>query len=647
MLRLSLLVAALLCAVAFPAAAQSRRGEMRGAWMGEGYGRDWPSIMRSLKDNGFNALFPNLSTGGAAFYPSKVLPAARGAQPGRDELAEAVKAAKEHGIELHVWRINWVLLHCPDDLLASYEKDGRLMRNSKGQLAREDPSSDLKVDWLCPSHPENRKLEKESMLELVRSYDIAGIHFDYMRYPGPDYCYCDHCQDQFQKDTGAKIARWPEDVVEGGAYADRYADWRRQLQTSLVVEISQAAHHIKPDIFVSLAAFPDPDWARTGVFQDWPAWVQAGALEFICFMNYTLDNAQLGHWLGVQRKLIHSTIPVYAGLGSFLMQDPSTLIEQVEISRNEGADGFLAFAYYSGDLDKWFPALRATVTAAEPDPMPHGGPPAMFSFSGPALAKPASLDKVLAGSQLEVEMVVGAPPPSTPAEPESEGAEQVASVLRRATEARTPVPTYEPPLSVITDTQPKPRISGRVVAETPSGAALVPLGAFDADLGIKRALRFLAPQGPFRIAVYGEIGEPTGKKHEFVVRSPLLVGVEAETMAQTPEAMHAELDRLLAEACAQLDAAKVPGLTGTIELHITGPGGGDWWLRLKDGSCEYGAGGIESPDVSFTASAEEALAVARGEADLFSLRSSGQVIITGSVELLEKMMSALGYAPGL
>ena len=37
-------------------------------------------------------------------------------------------------------------------------------------------------DWLCPSQEVNRKLELDTMLEMVKKYDVDGVHFDYMRY---------------------------------------------------------------------------------------------------------------------------------------------------------------------------------------------------------------------------------------------------------------------------------------------------------------------------------------------------------------------------------------------------------------------------------------------------------------------------------
>ena len=663
MLRAALLVSVAVLLFSLPAAAQSRTGELRGAWMGEGYGRDWPAIMKSLQDNGFNALFPNMCTGGAAFYPSKVLPVAPGATPGRDEMAEAVKAAKQFGIELHVWRINWVLFHCPAEVLARYEKEGRLMRNPEGKLAREDPSisSDFTVDYLCPSHPANRKLEKDAMLELVRNYDIAGIHFDYMRYPTPDYCYCDHCRAEFEKALGKKVEHWPQDAVEGGPLFERYADWRRSLQTSLVSEISEEAHRIKPGIKVSLAAWPDVNVARNWVLQDWPAWVQAGALDFICFMDYTLDSNQLAEWLTSHRKLIHGQIPVYAGLGSFLMKEAVTLIEQIRLSREEGADGFLAFAYYSGDLDKWLPELRRGVTAADPDPMPHTGPPASFAFSGPATAKPASGEKVLAGQQLQAEVTIGTPPSDTAEEQDTSGAAQAAAVLRQTTETRKPTETYDHPPEIIPSLEETPRLSGRVVVEAPAGDVLARLAVFDSDLGIKRTVTFLAPEGRFRIAAYGAESFD-GKKRDFVVRGPLLVGVKAEELAPTaslpapgevtepaPQASaepQGEVDMLLAGVASELNASDLSGLEGCLRIDLTGEGGKEWWLRIRDGRCEWGMGMVESATATVSSSVKDALAVASGEADAYALWNAGRITITGDTSYVKRIADILGINTG-
>ena len=44
------------------------------------------------------------------------------------------------------------------------------------------------------------------MLEVARKYPVDGLHFDYIRYPGRDKCYCDGCRERFE----AEIARYEE-----------------------------------------------------------------------------------------------------------------------------------------------------------------------------------------------------------------------------------------------------------------------------------------------------------------------------------------------------------------------------------------------------------------------------------------------------
>jgi len=517
---------ALCAAFVVPAFAQSRRAEMRGAWMSDGYNRDWPAVMSSLRDNGFNALFPNLCVGAMAYYPSKVLTPAPGGTPGRDELAEAVKAAKRYGIELHLWRINWALWGVPKDALAKLEAAGRLQRSAKGQLGRDDP--DVTVDWLCPSNAENRKLEKDAMVEAVRNYDIAGIQFDYMRFPNGNYCYCDNCKSEFQKSAKVTVARWPEDVQQGGAYYDQWQSWRRGLITGLATEISQECHRIKPQIFVSLAAWADLNDAYNSVAQEWPLWVKKGILDFVCPMDYTKSRDDLANnQLPGQLDQVRGAIPLYAGLGAFLMDSAGQLVDQIQAARDSGADGFIAFAYFSGNLEKWLPELHRSVTASDPYPLPHWSSRPQFTFSGPAAgtAKGETPPKtVAAGQQLQVGVTIG-PPSAVVSAEERESAEQAAAVLRQATGDRASVGGYQPGLPQSPVTEEAPRTSGRIVAETPSGATLAVMGAFEGEMGVPRTFRVIAPEGPFRVAIYGTAPYGAGKR-DFVARSILMTGVK-------------------------------------------------------------------------------------------------------------------------
>ena len=161
---------------------QPTRGyELRAAWIHTAYGVadwGWDRTIKVLADNGFNAIFPNMLWAGLAHYPSEVLPLAPEVAEKGDQIAEAVKACRKYGVELHVWKVNHNLLHAPAEFMDRLRAEGRLQRSAEGE----------EVPWLCPSHPDNFALERDSMLEVVRKYPVDGIHFDYIRYPGSGAC---------------------------------------------------------------------------------------------------------------------------------------------------------------------------------------------------------------------------------------------------------------------------------------------------------------------------------------------------------------------------------------------------------------------------------------------------------------------------
>ena len=626
----------LIIGLALPAAAQSRRGELRGVWVDAGRTRDWPAVVKSLEENGFNALFANFSTGAVADYPSEVLEPRDPSHAAQDELARAVQVAGEHGIELHVWRIDWALYGASQELMTKLEAADRLQRNHRGQLGREDPA--VGVDWLCPSHPENGKLEKDAVLELVRRYDVAGVQLDYMRFPGHGYCFCDRCRKRFEQDVGVEAEQWPDDVLEGGALADRWMEWRRQLLTEHAGEVANAVHAARADCYVSLAAWPELEAGRESYGQDWVTWVHEGVVDFVCPMDYTETADEVARLVREQVKATRGEVPLYAGLGAYKLKSSWSLIQQVKAARNGGADGFVLFAYGVGDLTEWLPDLRATVTAADPDPAPHWSPPARFAFSGPAFQPPAESVRVVAGARLETEIAVGWR--RQPAEGEEPGAAEAGVMLRRMIDPRKPVSSYDDDFVIADELGDDERIGGRLLAETPSGRALLSLGAFDTDSQFERTLRFPAPQGPFRIAVYGSV-KSGSETRDYVARGPLLVGTDEEQLRA--EAIRSELDRFMANACGRPEIAQLSGLSATIQVKGTGPGGGQWWLRFLNGECAAGAGAAEKPDITFTASAEDLLALARGEAEPRLLSEAGRLRASGDEELLRRVAEILGH----
>ncbi|MCG3181529.1 MAG: hypothetical protein BIFFINMI_03925 [Phycisphaerae bacterium] len=333
-----------LAAQAWATSIPPKPGETRAVWCHSPTGvagLTWEQAMAKLEDAGFDAIIVNMLWGGSTAYPSKVLPRAPGFTG--DVLADCLAAAAKHHIAVHVWKVNWNLAWtCPPDFRRKLRAAGRLQVGPRGEP----------IDWLCPSNDENQKLELDSILELVRNYDIAGFHFDYIRYPGGEGCFCPTCRRNFEQRIGHAVAHWPDDATDGPLRA-QWLDFRRDNITRLVRAVAEETRRIKPGGQLQLSAAVFRNWQtdRDSVGQDWKLWGDRGWLDFVCPMQYTDSLAMFTAWTKTNRSLMQGHARLLTGIGSTLGLSPDGTLEQVIESRRGGADGFVLFNYSPELLD--------------------------------------------------------------------------------------------------------------------------------------------------------------------------------------------------------------------------------------------------------------------------------------------------------
>ncbi len=93
--------------------------------------------------------------------------------------------------------------------------------------------------------------------------------------------------------------------------------------------------------------------------------------------------------------------------------------------------------------------------------------------------------------------------------------------------------------------------------------------------------------------------------------------------------MVADLLDLPAPGVAKTETIGKEALSGTVQLHLTGAGGGDWYIVARRGQATRHQGGAENPDATVTVSAEDWAAIQRGEMNPFTAWTSGRLKITG------------------
>lgn len=338
---------------AYLAAQDSPAVEGRAYWNHSGWGAypgDWERTAKELKAAGFNMILPNMLWGGLAHYPSDLLPRSSTWEQYGDQIEQCVRACHAHGIEVHVWKVNYNLSTAPKQFVAAMREAGRTQVDPDGNP----------IGWLCPSHPENQRLELESMLEVAKKYPVDGLHFDYIRYPGPNGCYCDGCRRRFQEETGQTVEHWPQDCYSG-PLKDSYRRWRCEQITRLVAAVASEAKRLRPEIKISAAVFGDYPSCRDSVGQDWVAWIDAGYLDFVCPMDYTNDDSRFVSLVQRQRSLPQRRIPLYPGIGAWQMPSEDRVIGQIVLARQLGADGFTIFNLAPDSAVTTLPAAAAGV----------------------------------------------------------------------------------------------------------------------------------------------------------------------------------------------------------------------------------------------------------------------------------------------
>jgi putative sterol carrier protein len=81
---------------------------------------------------------------------------------------------------------------------------------------------------------------------------------------------------------------------------------------------------------------------------------------------------------------------------------------------------------------------------------------------------------------------------------------------------------------------------------------------------------------------------------------------------------------------------KAAGVAATIQLNLSGDGGGNWILDIKNGQLDVSEGQAASPDLMLGMDAGDYVALSRGEANPMGLFAAGKIKLQGNMNLALK-----------
>jgi uncharacterized lipoprotein YddW (UPF0748 family) len=190
--------------------------------------------------------------------------------------------------------------------------------------------------------------------DLVARYDLDGMHFDYIRFPSPEFDYSAGALARFRAWAGGRVPAVRAAELDVAAASNPLAwtsglpqDWdefRRQQITSLVADIYRDVKAARPDLVVSAAVVADRATAHDVRFQDWERWLAEGILDVAVPMVYTASTNQFTDHLSTARVAAGTRGRLWAGIGAYLNSVDGTMAK-IDAARGLDAGGIVLFSY--------------------------------------------------------------------------------------------------------------------------------------------------------------------------------------------------------------------------------------------------------------------------------------------------------------
>ncbi len=228
----------------------SSKREFRGAWIqcvnGQFQGLSTAEMQSTLSyqldelsKDGVNAIIFQVRPECDALYASNLEPwskfltgqQGKAPQPYWDPLQWMITQCHQRGMELHAW-IN--------PYRAKTKNTNKLANN---HIAVTHPERVFSYDGLYilnPGIPENRDYICDVVRDIVRRYDVDGLHIDDYFYPYPA--------------AGQKIPDSKEFQMYSNGISD-IGDWRRYNVDLFIKQVSEAIHQVKPWVKFGVSPF--------------------------------------------------------------------------------------------------------------------------------------------------------------------------------------------------------------------------------------------------------------------------------------------------------------------------------------------------------------------------------------------------------
>ncbi len=370
-----------------PTAPPAAPREFRAAWVSTVANIDWPSrsnlsvdkqqaealaILDRAKALNLNAIVLQVRPSADAIYPSELEPwsefltgqQGRAPRPMYDPLQFWIDQAHARGLELHAWFNPYRARHATARTPLT-----------PGHIANTQPDAVKPYGrflWMDPGEPVASRHTLDVVLDVVRRYDIDGVHIDDYFYPYPIDAPNAAGAESAALDGGAAPKAelefpdqpsWQRYLLAGGQL-DR-AGWRRQNVNQLIEALYTGIHKEKAWVRFGVSPFGigRPDRRPPGIvgfsqydklYADAELWLASGWLDYLAPQLYwpvaqapQAFDVLLDYWLAQNTHGRH----VWPGLYTSRIDNsskafpPEEIVKQIGVTRSRaGGHGHLHFS---------------------------------------------------------------------------------------------------------------------------------------------------------------------------------------------------------------------------------------------------------------------------------------------------------------
>ncbi|MEF9952958.1 MAG: family 10 glycosylhydrolase [Clostridium sp.] len=232
---------------------------------------EYQKVLSSFDNMNMNAVTFQVRPAGDAFYPSKLNPwskyltGTQGKAPSSnfDPLKYMVDETHKKGMEYHAWFNPY---RVTESKVTGKTKEQILATLSPDNFARKNPDLVILYGgklYLNPGEPKVQQFIVDTVMEVVRNYNVDGIHFDDYFYP---------YDASFKKDN--------PDMATYKKYGSSYKtieDFRRGSVDNLIKNVNANIKKVKPNVKFGVSPFGI--WASKDKHPEGTVGVSKGALS--------------------------------------------------------------------------------------------------------------------------------------------------------------------------------------------------------------------------------------------------------------------------------------------------------------------------------------------------------------------------------